>query len=132
MLNTFAFNVDALRLSAYFGKRRGGKLEFGPLWDFDRALGSMDGRDANPSTWMSTVGDRGTDFFNFTWWARMFTDPEFFQAYIDRYQELRAGLMSDTALALRVDTMADQVRRAAARDWAKWGASPRAPATSRR
>lgn len=126
LLNTFAFNVDALRLSAYFGKRRDGKLEFGPLWDFDRALGSTDGRDANPAMWMSNVGDRGTDFFNFTWWARMFTDPEFFQAYIDRYQDLRAGLMSDTALGQRVDTMADQVRRAAARDWAKWGASPRA------
>jgi len=126
LLNTFAFNVDALRLSAYFGKRRGGKLEFGPLWDFDRALGSLDGRDANPATWMSTVGDRGTDFFNFSWWGRMFTDPEFFQAYIDRYQELRAGLMSDIALGQRVDELANQVRRAAARDWNKWGASPRA------
>jgi len=126
LLNTFAFNVDALRLSAYFGKRRGGKLEFGPLWDFDRALGSLDGRDANPATWTSTVGDRGTDFFNFSWWGQMFTDPEFFQAYIDRYQELRAGLMSDIALGQRVDELANQVRRAASRDWNKWGASPRA------
>lgn len=125
LLNTFAFNVDALRLSAYFGKRRNGRLEFGPLWDFDRALGSLDGRDANPSVWMSQVGDRGTDFFNFPWWGRMFTDLEFFQKYIDRYQYLRRGELSDVALGQRADGLADQVRRAAVRDWAKWGGSPR-------
>jgi hypothetical protein len=125
LLNTFAFNVDALRLSAYFGKRREGKLEFGPLWDFDRALGSTDGRDSDPRTWMSPFGDRGTDFFNYPWWGRMFTDLEFFQSYIDRYHELRAGWMSDTALGARVDDLAAQVRLAAARDWARWGGSPR-------
>jgi len=125
LLNTFAFNVDALRLSAYFGKRREGRLEFGPLWDFDRALGSTDGRDANPSTWTSQVGDRGTDFFNFPWWGRMFTDLEFFQAYIDRYHELRRSEMSDASLLALVDSQANQVRRAATRDWARWGASPR-------
>lgn len=125
LLNTFAFNVDALRLSAYFGKRREGKLEFGPLWDFDRALGSTDGRDSDPNTWMSQFGDRGTDFFNYPWWGRMFTDLEFFQAYIDRYHELRAGLMSDAQLGGRVDGLAAQVRLAAARDWARWGGSPR-------
>jgi CotH kinase protein/Lamin Tail Domain/Fn3 associated/Chitobiase/beta-hexosaminidase C-terminal domain len=126
LLNTFAFNVDALRLSAYFGKRREGKLEFGPLWDFDRSLGSTDGRDSDPRTWMSQFGDRGTDFFNYPWWGRMFTDLEFFQAYVDRYHELRSGLMSDAELALRVDGLASQVRLAAVRDWARWGGSPRA------
>lgn len=125
LLNVFAFNVDALRLSAYFGKRREGRLEFGPLWDFDRALGSTDGRDANPSTWASQVGDRGTDFFNFPWWGRMFTDLEFFQAYIDRYHELRRAQMSDVSLLALVDSQANQVRRAAVRDWARWGSSPR-------
>src|SRR5262249_15860106 len=54
ILNVLAFNVDALRLSGYFYKPRQGKLTFGPLWDFDRALGSTDGRDANPRIWRST------------------------------------------------------------------------------
>src|SRR5690606_25840070 len=47
ILNVLAFNVDALRLSTFFHKPRGGKLTFGPVWDFDRALASTDGRDAN-------------------------------------------------------------------------------------
>lgn len=126
LLNVVAFNVDALRLSAYFGKRRNGLLEFGPLWDFDRALGSTDGRDANPRVWRSQVSDRGTPFFTFPWWDRMFTDPEFWQAYIDRYQELRRGHLGTLAALGRIDALANVVRRAAARDWARWGASPRA------
>ncbi len=125
LLNVVAFNVDALRLSAYFGKRRNGLLEFGPLWDFDRALNSTDGRDANPRVWRSQVGDRGTPFFTYPWWDRMFTDAEFWQAYIDRYQELRRGQLGTLAMLGRVDGLANTVRRAAARDWARWGSSPR-------
>ncbi len=125
LLNVLAFNVDALRLSAYFGKRRDGKLEFGPLWDFDRSLGSTDGRDSNPRVWRSASGDGGTDFFNFTWWDRMFTDAEFWQQYIDRYQELRRDAFSVTNLNRLVDDLGNQARKAAVRDWARWGASPR-------
>src|SRR5690606_38521570 len=77
LLNVLAFNVDALRLSTYFHKDREGKIVFGPIWDFDRALGSTDGRDSNPFVWMSQTGDRGTDFFNYPWWSRMFRDLEF-------------------------------------------------------
>ena len=51
LLNVLALNVDAFRLSGYMFLPRNGKLTFGPIWDFDRALGSTDGRDAFPSAW---------------------------------------------------------------------------------
>jgi hypothetical protein len=125
MLNVLTFNVDALRLSAYFYKQRGGKLHFGPLWDFDRALNSTDGRDSNPRVWRSTVSDRGTDFFNYPWWDRLFRDPDFFQRYIDRYQELRGSHFSMTNLNRLVDELTSQVRAAQPREQARWGVSPR-------
>jgi len=87
--NVWTFNVDALRLSGYWTKERGGKMYPGPVWDFDRALCSTDGRDLDPKTWRSKVPDNGTDFFNYTWWNRLFRDPDFYQKYIDRWQELR-------------------------------------------
>src|SRR5262249_41189846 len=74
ILSTLAFNVDALRLSAFFYKPRNGKIMFGPLWDFDRSLGSTDGRDSNPRVWSSPDGV-GTDMFHYPWWNRLFTDP---------------------------------------------------------
>jgi len=125
LLNVLSFNVDALRLSAFFYKERGGLLRFGPLWDFDRTLGSTDGRDANPRVWRSQSGDGGTDFFNYTWWDRLFLDPDFFQDYIDRYQELRRNQFSTTNLWRLIDTFAGQVRLAQPREQGRWGVIPR-------
>ncbi|HSH14528.1 MAG TPA: CotH kinase family protein, partial [Verrucomicrobiae bacterium] len=68
LLNVLSENADAFRLSTYLFKPRDGKLEFGPIWDFDRSLESKaDNRDDNPSVWH----DGGTDFFNYTWWGRL-------------------------------------------------------------
>jgi len=125
LVNVLTFNVDALRLSAFFYKPRTGKLNFGPLWDFDRALNSTDGRDSNPRVWRSQSGDLGTDFFNYPWWDRMFTDPDFYQEYVDRYQELRRSNFSTTNLWRLTDELANEVRRAQPREQARWGITPR-------
>lgn len=125
LVNVLTFNVDALRLSAYLYKPRNGKITFGPQWDFDRALNSTDGRDANPRIWSAPNGS-GTDFFNETtqaWWGRLFQDPDFFQQWIDRYQDLRAGHFSTTNLHRLVDQLTGEVRKAQPREQSKWGGS---------
>ncbi len=123
LLNVLALNVDALRLSTYMFKKRGGKLEMGPIWDFDRSMGSTDGRDYNPWGWGG--GGDATDFFNYPWWGRMFTDIHFFQRYIDRWQELRKSQFSLNNIYSVIDSMADQLREAQARDLQKWNQTPR-------
>lgn len=120
ILNVLCFNVDALRLSAYFYKPRNGKLVFGPPWDFDRALYSTDGRDQNARVWRSAISDMGTDFFNYPWWGRMMEDPDFWQAWIDRYQELRAGAFSTNRLHRLIDDLVAEVRPAQPREAARW------------
>ena len=125
LLNVLAFNVDALRLSGYMHLPRGGKLTFGPIWDFDRALGSTDGRDLDPTTWRGRSGDRGTDFFNYPWWNRMFRDPDFFQRYIDRYQALRQREFRESHLNQIIDGMAAELREAQVRNLQRWNQRPR-------
>jgi CotH kinase protein/Lamin Tail Domain/Chitobiase/beta-hexosaminidase C-terminal domain len=120
ILNVVTFNVDALRLSAYFYKPRLGPIYFGPVWDFDRTQGSTDGRDFNPNVWRAMTGDMGTDFFNFPWWDRLFSDPDFFQKWIDRYQELRAGVLSANHLDADIDDLAGQVATAQPREAVRW------------
>ncbi len=122
LLNVLAFNVDALRLSGYMSLPRNGKLVFGPIWDFDRALGSTDGRDSVPDVWQ---GGRGTDFFNYPWWNRMFRDIDFFQKYIDRFQDLRRGQFSTAHLNGIIDEMADALREAQVRNLNRWNQQPR-------
>ena len=120
ILNVMAFNTDALRLSAYFYKPRTNSLVFGPLWDFDRSQGSTDGRDFSPLYWRSPVPDYGTDYFNYLWWGRMFTDIDFWQAWIDRYENLRGGVLSTNHIYADIDALVAQVSAEEPREAARW------------
>ena len=113
VLEVLSGNVDAIALSTYFHKPRNGKIVFGPHWDFDRALGSTDGRDANPRTWQTGP------FFS-GWWSRVFRDPDFWQKWIDRYQDLRLTHFSQTNLNRLIDSLANEVRQAQPRERQKW------------
>ena len=123
------FNVDALRLSAYFYKPRVGKLTMGPVWDFDRTQGSTDGRDFNPRVWRSTVPDYRDRYVQFrsdlqqSVGSRLFTDLEFWQQWIDRYEELRQHVLTTTNLSAIIDRMADEVRQAQPREGRRWRGS---------
>ena len=116
ILNAIAYNVDALRLSGYLFKDRNRKINAGPIWDFDRALGSDDGRDANPSSWANIEY-----FFTRDWWGQLFQDPDFVQAWVDRWLQLRAGPLAQTNLNALADAQGAQIGNVAgARDAAKW------------
>jgi hypothetical protein len=122
------FNIDALRLSTFFYKPRGNRLKFGPAFDYDRSQGGspIDNRSFNPRTWRALSGDLGTDFFNFSvWWGRMFRAPDFWQQWIDQYQELRDGPLSLQSINSHIDRFANEVRPAHARELARWNIPPR-------
>ncbi len=119
VLEVLSGNVDAMVLSTYFHKPRNGKIVCGPHWDFDRALGSTDGRDANPRQW-----DTGP-FFDGAWWPRLFSDPDFWQRWVDRWQELRGTHFSLTNLNALIDRLADEVREAQPRQYERWNFQPR-------
>jgi len=119
VLEVLSGNVDAMVLSTYFHKPRNGKIVCGPHWDFDRALGSTDSRDANPRQW-----DTGP-FFGGAWWPRLFTDLDFWQLWVDRWQELRGTHFSVTNLNALIDRLADEIREAQPRQYQKWGFQPR-------
>lgn len=117
LMQVFLGNIDAITHSDYFHKDRGGKLAAGPVWDFDRALGSYDPRTKNWDTW--DVGP--VEVWNWYWYGVIARDPEFMQAWIDRWQSLRQQDLSPAALAALVDRLAAQVTpEAAARDAARW------------
>ena len=117
ILNTLAVNVDALRLSTYYFKTADGKLEAGPIWDFDRALEATDGRDDNPQGWyyfLNTNGGGG-------WWDNLGLDPDYVQKYIDRWFELRETVFDlENGLYATIDAQAAQIAEAAPRDYARW------------
>jgi hypothetical protein len=114
VLEVLSGNVDALVLSAYFYKPRENKINMGPHWDFDRALGSTDGRDSNPRKWSTGP------FFSAAWWNRLFNDPDFWQRWVDRWQELRKQTFSLSHMNDLIDRLANEVRLAQPREYQKW------------
>lgn len=119
LLEVLSGNVDSLVLSSYFHKPRQGKLIFGPHWDFDRALGSTDGRDDNPRQWNTGR------FFDAPWWSTLFSDPDFWQRWVDRWQELRGSHFSMPNLDRLIDQLAGELREAQPRQVKRWGLQPR-------
>ena len=114
VLEVLSGNVDAFAFSTYFYKPRNGKIVFGPHWDFDRALGSTDGRDDDPRRWSTGP------FFDGAWWARLFRDPDFWQLWVDRWQELRQKQFSREHLNGLIDRLSDELREAQPREAARW------------
>jgi len=113
ILNEFTKNPDGFRLSTYMHLPRDGRLTFGPIWDFDRTMGpDDDGRAANPVGWSSV--------YRFGWWGSIFRNPNFAQAYIDRWQVLRQDVMSVENMHAVIDRMAEELTESAERNYAKW------------
>lgn len=116
ILNVVAFNVDTLAASAYYYKDRNDVLHYGPIWDFDRSQGSADVYDFSPQSW----GQTGTDMFRKYWWERIFWDPDFWQAWIDRYQDLRETTLSTNNIFGLIDGFAAEVAPQVAREESRW------------
>jgi hypothetical protein len=120
ILNILTQNVDGLDRSAYFTKDRGGKLVAGPAWDFDRSMSANDHRPSVIDDWNAHESDN-SDLWNTGWWGVITRDPDFMQAWIDRWQSLRRDAFSDAKLTGLADTLASQISlEAAARDVARW------------
>ena len=119
VLEVLSGNVDAIVLSTYFHKPRNGRITFGPHWDFDRALGSTDGRDENPRIWNTGP------YFSGAWWPRLFTDPDFWQQWVDRWQELARSHFAVTNLHRLIDRFAAELHDAQPRQYKRWDFQPR-------
>jgi hypothetical protein len=115
-------NVDGLRLSSFFHKDRDGLLVAGPIWDFDRSMGTpYDGRAIDPEEW--SQGD-GTHPLQEVFWADLFADPEFEARYWRRWDELSQGAFSVEALQQMIDSYEETLREARERHFEHWQQLP--------
>jgi hypothetical protein len=126
MLNALFKNVDGMRFSAYYYKDRGGLLAAGPLWDMDRSSGTpfdddFGNRAAEPREWARADG---THPLRYGYWGRLFADPAFKTAYLQRWNELTAGIFSVPHIHALIDFFAGQVREAQARHFARYPEFP--------
>ena len=143
ILMWFAKNVDAYRFSSYFHKPRGGLLTAGPVWDFDRVMGAIDPRCAEPEGWNNTrAWDAGSHYFEHPGppgdsgsmgsWFGLFFDNEpptgdtlWARSYRDRWRELRTGPLNTLTIHLQIAAWAALLAEPAERNFERWSAKPR-------
>ena len=140
-INVLVMDPDWGRLSQFYYKDRNGKFSAGPVWDYDRTMGSRDGRDDNASRWAGG-GDTSLPFYDnrYQVWGRLFgftpshssatlsnpqlltSRPDLFQQIIDRWYEIREAGFSDTNMDLIISGMTDELQEAQARNFNRWSA----------
>lgn len=114
MLMAFAKNVDALRVSCYLQKDRGGKLRMSAVWDNDLSQDAdTETRDNNPAAWNPDNSTNSSDFFSLEgrnaegWFHRLHQDPDYLQEWVDRYYRWRTtGVLDVTAINTFLDQQA--------------------------
>ena len=110
----FTKNPDGLRLSTYFFKDRNNRIEYGPVWDFDRTMGcDDDGRAANPVGWSGS--------YRFGWWGRVMGNKAFEALYAQRWAEIRSNAMSEKNIFSIIDNWKVLLDESAKRNFTKWG-----------
>ena len=107
-------NPDGLRLSTYFFKDRNKRIEYGPVWDFDRTMGcDDDGRASNPVGWSSS--------YRYGWWSRVMSNKAFKDLYAQRWAEVRINAMSEKNIFAIIDSWQKLLQEPAKRNFTKWG-----------
>ena len=125
LLNELSNNVDGYRLSTWLTKDKNGKLNMGPIWDFNLAFGNCNycGGDRT-DVWTYKFNSRCPgDIWQIPfWWDRLMEDPTFVANLKSRWQELRGGAFSNGAIMSKIDRYVETLRLAGAIDdnFEKW------------
>ncbi len=97
----FTKNIDGFRLSTYYYKDRGGKIQQGPAWDYNLSLGNGNYlKGSYPEGWYK---DAGLSADQYPYWARLFEDPNFAQQVSDRWTELRQTIFTTENMLADID-----------------------------
>lgn len=86
LVNEFVANNDAMYSSTDLYKPRGGKVKWGPLWDYDQSIG-RGWYYHPPNEWWVRSGGAGITEMA-PWFTRLFQDPAFLSAVKSRWQAL--------------------------------------------
>ena len=118
IVNELSRGMDAYLRSAHFYKDRDGKVFAGPLWDFDLTFG-VGGFFQNDQVagwqYQQTRQPQAND-----WHTQLLRDPAFVNQLKSRWQALRRGLLSDSALTSRIDALSRPLANGAQRNFQRW------------
>ena len=111
ILNEFTCNYDAGWLSTYIYRDVRGKYKM-CIWDFNSACDNYSHPVAEPQHFELQYN---------VWYYMLSKDEKFINAVIDRYRELRQGILSDEYLCAYIDDVTAWLGDAVERNFSVWG-----------
>jgi hypothetical protein len=110
-------NIDGFRFSTFFQKDRGGKIKMEPMWDWNLSFGNANGKQGHIAEYWYWPQ---LDDNQYSYYRRLFEDPDFGQRYVDRLGELRATVFSNSNLMARIDALVAELGGAVDRNFQRW------------
>jgi hypothetical protein len=113
-------DVDGGHLSIFFNRKPGGKLEMGPLWDFDIAFGNADYGDwisppSVPEDWYIIRHFGGKQL---SWFRTLMQTSDFYESFRSRFIQLYNTNIQYTIDC--IDAVRELIRPAALRNFQRW------------
>lgn len=116
IVNEFSVNYDSYGRSTYLHKNKGGKLKYGPSWDYDRAMDYN-----NPQTTDGWVWEITHPYWPFPFhWERAWQDSTYRKQLACRWLMLRQNTLSNDSFMIYIDTLAAHLSEAAGRNFTVW------------
>ncbi len=128
LVNELARNADGFKKSVFFNKDKysnGGKINAGPVWDFDWAWKSI-GESCSlfegytGAGWAHNINDCFTDNYSTGWYIRLLQDSTFSNELRCTYENYRQTIFDTTNLFSYIDSMRNLVQFAQVRHFQKW------------
>jgi hypothetical protein len=121
IINEVAKNVDSYRISTFFYKDKNGKLNIGPIWDFDLAYGNANYYYQWFETGLQVDATLGADNWQIPfWWSGLRKDPFFNKRIVERWDSLRKRELSTDRIFYVIDSLTTLVSDARIRNFQKW------------
>ena len=116
-------HIDAFKLSFFLYKRKdsnGGKIHFGPIWDFNLAYGNFDfSCEPGPWDWAFEFNEECSEWQPF--WVKKFTQvPAISNQTHCRWIELRNGPFHTDSLMQFIDDQVAYIGEAQGRNFTRW------------
>ena len=111
IINEFLGNIDVFGNSTYFHKDVRGRLVAGPIWDFNNILNNFFINQPYDEFYLTGRG----------WFDRLMMCPDFTDAVIRRWHQLRRSTLSEARINQYMDEVIEWLGSAVDRNFEVWG-----------
>jgi len=123
ILNEISNNIDGYRLSTFFYKDKGGKINMGPVWDYDIAWGNAYYCNGpNTYGWSYQFGQYcPDDYWQLPfWWDQLMTDSIFVQELRCRWESLRMTIFDNDSIFNYINEQTAMLEEGQQRNFTQW------------